>query len=46
MEGVNDEVLFDFIERCLVYDPQERLKPNEALNHPFLDDAPRIISLS
>lgn len=43
MEGVEDDSLFDFIESCLVYSPQERLKPELALNHPFLDEAPRLL---
>ena len=38
-----DQVLFsapdeliDFVSRCLVWDPTERLRPCEALRHPFL----------
>ncbi|EKE41465.1 hypothetical protein ENUP19_0044G0011 [Entamoeba nuttalli] len=29
------ECLLDLLQRILVYDPKERLTPNQALNHPF-----------
>lgn len=31
------EVFGDFIERCLEWDPSKRLKPDEALLHPWLE---------
>ena len=32
----NDEAFLDFITRCLRWDPERRLKPQEAVNHEFL----------
>ena len=31
--------LSDLIEKCLVLDPSARIKPSEALKHPFFQDA-------
>ena len=35
-----DEAFIDFISRCLRWDPDRRLKPNEAVNHPFITNMP------
>ena len=35
-----DEAFIDFVSRCLRWDPERRLKPNEALNHPFITNMP------
>ncbi|KAK5170405.1 serine/threonine protein kinase, CMGC, dual-specificity [Saxophila tyrrhenica] len=35
-----DEAFTDFIGRCLRWDPERRLKPHEAMNHPFVTNAP------
>ncbi|KAI9055935.1 hypothetical protein LZ554_000870 [Drepanopeziza brunnea f. sp. 'monogermtubi'] len=32
----NDEVFLDFITRCLRWDPDTRMKPEEAIRHEFL----------
>jgi dual specificity tyrosine-phosphorylation-regulated kinase 2/3/4 len=32
----NDEEFIDFISKCLVWDPERRLKPQSALRHPFI----------
>ena len=32
----DDEAFLDFISRCLRWDPDRRLKPEEALNHDFV----------
>ncbi|PPJ60378.1 hypothetical protein CBER1_11150 [Cercospora berteroae] len=32
----DDEAFLDFITRCLRWDPDRRLKPQEAINHPFI----------
>lgn len=32
----NDEEFVDFISKCLVWDPDRRLKPQSALRHPFV----------
>ena len=32
----NDSDLIDFLEQCLCMDPEERLTPDEALNHPWI----------
>jgi dual specificity tyrosine-phosphorylation-regulated kinase 1 len=34
----NYTLFIDLIYKMLVYDPSERIKPAEALKHPFLDD--------
>lgn len=36
----NDEWFLDFVARCLTWDPERRIKPDAALNHPwFLQNA-------
>ena len=36
----NDEWFLDFVARCLIWDPERRMKPDAALNHPwFLQNA-------
>jgi dual specificity tyrosine-phosphorylation-regulated kinase 2/3/4 len=35
-----DEAFIDFISRCLRWDPDRRLKPNDAVNHPFITNMP------
>ncbi|KAI9656167.1 MAG: hypothetical protein M1829_000435 [Trizodia sp. TS-e1964] len=32
----DDEAFIDFLTRCLRWDPERRLKPDEAVNHEFL----------
>lgn len=32
----NYQLFVDLIQRMLTYDPQKRIKPDEALNHPFV----------
>ncbi|GAW07481.1 kinase-like protein [Lentinula edodes] len=32
----NDEDFIDFIAKCLVWDPERRIKPQAALRHPFI----------
>ncbi|THH32485.1 hypothetical protein EUX98_g1683 [Antrodiella citrinella] len=32
----DDELFLDFISKCLVWDPERRLKPQAALRHPFV----------
>ena len=34
----NDELYIDLISKLLVYEPQKRLRPYEALLHPFFDE--------
>ncbi|EME50335.1 hypothetical protein DOTSEDRAFT_121491, partial [Dothistroma septosporum NZE10] len=31
-----DEAFLDFVARCLRWDPDRRLKPHDAVNHPFI----------
>jgi dual specificity tyrosine-phosphorylation-regulated kinase 2/3/4 len=33
-----DEQFLDFVSRCLIWDPEKRMKPDEALQHPFITD--------
>ena len=35
----NYELFVDLIHRMLTYDPRKRIKPEEALNHPFVTGA-------
>lgn len=37
----DEEMMVDFIKKCLTMDPLERIKCEEALNHPWLDDVRR-----
>ncbi|KAJ1309929.1 hypothetical protein OPQ81_006688 [Rhizoctonia solani] len=32
----DDELFVDFIAKCLIWDPERRLKPQPALRHPFI----------
>lgn len=32
----DDEAFLDFVSRCLRWDPEKRLKPDEAMNHEFI----------
>ncbi|KAJ7470446.1 CMGC/DYRK/DYRK2 protein kinase [Mycena latifolia] len=32
----NDEEFVDFISKCLVWDPERRIKPQAAMRHPFV----------
>ena len=32
----DDELFVDFIAKCLIWDPERRLKPQPAMRHPFL----------
>lgn len=32
----NDEEFVDFIAKCLVWDPERRMKPQTAMRHPFV----------
>ncbi|KZV61322.1 hypothetical protein PENSPDRAFT_619246 [Peniophora sp. CONT] len=32
----DDELFVDFIAKCLVWDPERRIKPQAALKHPFM----------
>ena len=35
-----DEGFIDFVSRCLRWDPDRRLKPSEAVSHPFITNQP------
>ncbi|KAK4984460.1 serine/threonine protein kinase, CMGC, dual-specificity [Elasticomyces elasticus] len=39
-----DEILLDFLTRCLRWDPEKRMRADEAMNHPFVtgERAPRV----
>ena len=32
----DDELFIDFVSKCLVWDPERRIKPQNALRHPFI----------
>ena len=36
MNGHADPYLVDFIQKCLVYEPNDRMTPQAALQHPWL----------
>ena len=40
-----DAVFVDFLHRCLTWDPLLRMKPAEALTHPFVASSSKILSL-
>ncbi len=35
-----DEAFVDFVARCLRWDPDRRIKPADAVNHPFITNQP------
>jgi dual specificity tyrosine-phosphorylation-regulated kinase 2/3/4 len=39
----DDEAFLDFITRCLRWDPERRMKPDEAMNHEFITGARRTV---
>ncbi|KAG9090187.1 hypothetical protein FRC06_001183 [Ceratobasidium sp. 370] len=42
----DDELFIDFISKCLIWDPEQQLKPQPALRHPFITTSrrPKIMS--
>ncbi|KAF9388536.1 hypothetical protein CPC16_006455 [Podila verticillata] len=34
----NDTVFLDFISKCLIWDPEKRMKPSEGLQHEWISD--------
>ncbi|CDO74724.1 hypothetical protein BN946_scf184593.g6 [Trametes cinnabarina] len=36
LKNPTDDLFVDFISKCLVWDPERRLKPQAALRHPFI----------
>ena len=38
----NDEEFVDFVAKCLVWDPERRMKPQAAMRHPFVTTGRRI----
>ncbi|KAF7195564.1 DYRK-family kinase pom1 [Pseudocercospora fuligena] len=36
----DDEAFLDFLARCLRWDPDRRMKPHDAINHPFITNQP------
>ncbi|KXT12148.1 hypothetical protein AC579_10388 [Pseudocercospora musae] len=36
----DDEAFLDFLSRCLRWDPDRRMKPHDAINHPFITNQP------
>ena len=36
LKGCDDHLFLDFIQRCLAWDPEERMSPNTALRHAWL----------
>jgi dual specificity tyrosine-phosphorylation-regulated kinase 2/3/4 len=41
-----DEMFVDFIAKCLTWDPEKRIKPQQALRHPFIlpQRRPKVLS--
>lgn len=37
----NDEEFVDFVAKCLVWDPERRMKPQAAMRHPFVTGGKR-----
>lgn len=42
----DDEVFLDFIARCLRWDPDRRLKPEEAIHHEFISGLKSVVPVS
>ena len=40
----SDPLFVDFIEQCLIWEPNRRLKPSQGLTHPWLDSSTKNIS--
>ncbi|KDR81400.1 hypothetical protein GALMADRAFT_113652 [Galerina marginata CBS 339.88] len=38
----NDEEFVDFVAKCLVWDPERRMKPQTAMRHPFVTSGRRL----
>ena len=36
----DDEAFLDFLVQCLRWDPDKRIRPDQALNHPFITNEP------
>ncbi|KAH9946387.1 uncharacterized protein BXZ73DRAFT_36846 [Epithele typhae] len=36
LKNPSDDLFIDFISKCLVWDPERRLKPQAALRHPYI----------
>ncbi len=36
----DDDAFVDFVARCLRWDPDRRMKPSDAINHPFITNQP------
>lgn len=34
----NDPVFLDFLSKCLEWDPTKRIKPDEAMKHPWFNE--------
>lgn len=39
-----DDLFVDFISKCLVWDPERRLKPEPAMRHPWIQQGKRLAS--
>ena len=37
-DKTDDQLFIDLVDKLLVYEPNKRLTPYQALNHPFFDD--------
>lgn len=44
--GCQDEVFLDFISRCLHWDPEKRMKPDEGLMHEWITEVKLNVSIS
>ena len=40
----NDELFVDFIGKCLIWDPERRIKPDPAMRHPWIQQSRRLAS--
>ncbi|SPO30661.1 related to putative dual specificity protein kinase pom1 [Ustilago trichophora] len=38
----DDELFVDFIAKCLIWDPERRLKPDPAMRHPWIQQGKRL----
>eukprot|EP00054_Salpingoeca_dolichothecata_P003588 m.27582 g.27582 ORF g.27582 m.27582 type:complete len:586 (+) comp13979_c0_seq1:461-2218(+) len=41
--GTDDELFLDFLKRCFVFDPSERMSPREASKHPWISGTSPVV---
>ncbi|SPO39012.1 related to putative dual specificity protein kinase pom1 [Pseudozyma flocculosa] len=42
----NDDLFVDFVAKCLIWDPERRIKPDPAMRHPWIQQGRRLASVA